>query len=438
MRQDAFNLATSTTSSEAQTAFEAAVRGLAAHRPETGAALERAIAADPGHVAALSLKGFANLILARDELVAPAAQALAAARQAMLGRDGGTRDERILVQALGCAVDGSFSSAVQVLDDGFAERPATFLPFKITHALRFMLGDMEGMLASSTRAMDHWRPDAPAAGFMLGCHAFALEEHGFYDAAEEAGRRAVLLEPDDAWGRHAVSHVFEMRGQAAEGIDWLETGRPSWARCNNFSFHMAWHLALLHLEQGDHDRVLKIYDEEVRPRQTDDFRDVANAVSLLWRLDQTGVDVGFRWSDMAETALHRRRDTTLVFAALHTLAALVALGETDGARGLVEELAAKANGTDDQARVAAEVGLPLARIIAGLSTADDRRSLERIVADLPKIGGSNAQRDFFVLALAKTAGASGDKAAFSRISSVRRHLKAEDRLWGSIEMHACL
>ena len=75
----------------------------------------------------------------------------------------------------------------------------------------------------------------------------------------------------------------------------------------------------------EHEQVLKIYDEEVRPQQTDDFRDMANAISLLWRLNQTGVDVGSRWADMAEIALRRRHDTTLVFASLHTLAALVAM-----------------------------------------------------------------------------------------------------------------
>src|SRR5215207_6079809 len=51
---------------------------------------------------------------------------------------------------------------------------------------------------------------------------------------------------------------------------------------------MAWHLALFHLETGDHDRVLAIYDTQVRPHPTDDFRDVANAVSLLWRFEQEG------------------------------------------------------------------------------------------------------------------------------------------------------
>lgn len=436
MRHDVYNLSTSTVSNEAETTFEQAVHGLAAHRPSTGAALQATLAADPDHVAALALKGFANLILARSELVAPAAQALADARRAMKSRDGGTRDEQVLVSALDAAVQGAFSTAASRIDDGFAERPATFLPFKISHSLRFMLGDAKGMLAMSNRVMQHWREDLPAAGFLLGCHAFALEEHGQYDAAEIAGQRAVALQPDDAWGLHAVSHVYEMRGETADGIEWLEKGRKSWSRCNNFSFHMAWHLALLHLERGDHERVLRIYDHEVRPQQTDDFRDMANAVSLLWRLNQTGVDVGARWSDLAETALQRRHDTTLVFAALHTLAALTAIGDHEGAQDMIDELDRKASGSGDQAKVAREVGLPLARIIAGLGTSTDSHQFKRVVMDLPKIGGSNAQRDFFLLAVAKAAGSRGDLASVSQIRKVRCNLKVEDRLFGSIEVRA--
>lgn len=438
MRHDVYNLSTSTVSDEAETAFEQAVHGLAAHRPSTGAALQATLAADPDHVAALALKGFANLILARSELVEPAVEALIDARRAMKGRDGGTRDEQVLVGALDAAVRGCFSVAASRLDEGFAERPATFLPFKISHSLRFMLGDAKGMLDMSNRVMRHWRDDLPAAGFLLGCHAFALEEHGLYDGAELAGQRAVALQPDDAWGLHAVSHVYEMRGETADGIQWLENGRKSWSRCNNFSFHMAWHLALLHLERGDHERVLCIYDHEVRPQQTDDFRDMANAVSLLWRLNQTGVDVGSRWLDLAETALQRRQDTTLVFAALHTLAALVAIGDQEGAQDMVDELERKASGYGDQAKVARDVGLPLARIISGLSGPADRHQFERVVTDLPKIGGSNAQRDFFMLAVAKAASSNGDLASVSRIRKVRCNLKVEDRLFGSIEVRAAL
>ncbi|WP_075214397.1 tetratricopeptide repeat protein 38 family protein [Mongoliimonas terrestris] len=436
MITDSYALQTSSAAGAATAAFEEAVHGLGAHRPSTGAAVGRTLAADPNHVPAHVLKGFANLILAREELVPAAGAALKDARGALAAKDGGTADERVLVEALALAEAGRFAAAADRLDQGFADRPATFLPFKIANALRFMLGDAAGMLAASDRMLTAWRPDDPAAGFLLGCHAFGLEEHGLYDAAESFGRRAVALQPDDAWGLHAVSHVHEMRGDTAAGIAWLEEGRPNWTRCNNFSFHMAWHLALLRLEEGDHDGVLALYDEAVRPTPTDDFRDVANAVSLLWRLDRRGVDVGERWQDLADIALKRRTDSTLVFAALHTLIALVALGEDRAAADVVAALEAKAAGTGDQATVAREVGVPFARIILGMDAWGDRVSLDRLALALPRLGGSNAQRDLFVLALAEVACRCGDDTARLRIRAARRKLKAEDHLIAAIDRRA--
>ncbi|MBY5740882.1 tetratricopeptide repeat protein [Rhizobium leguminosarum] len=433
MKRDAYGLMTSTDSNEAQRAFENAVFGLAAHRPSTGVAIQSTLAADPHHVAGHALKGFANLILARSELDEPAAKAFVDANAALAVRGGGTGDERTLVKALEAAVEGSFSRAADILDDGFEDRSVTFLPFKISQALRFMLGDARGMLRASTRAVARLDTGTTARGFVLGCHAFSLEEHGRYAEALAAGQLAVALQPDDSWGLHAVSHVFEMRGNTAEGIDWLEASRKAWSRCNNFSFHMAWHLGLLHLERGDPDRVLQIYDDDVRPQQTDDFRDMANAVSLLWRMEQSGVHVGDRWTDLAEIAHRRKADTTLIFAALHNLAAMVAVGDRDGAVELVSHIEAKALHMDDQGRVAAEIGVPMAHILTGLHAPADRHMLERMVANLPKIGGSNAQRDFFVLALAKAMASDGNNVGVSRIGQIRQQLKADDRLFKSIE-----
>lgn len=433
MSIDSYGLVTTTDSHEAQRVFENAVFGLAAHRPNTAAELQKVLLADPDHVPSHALKGFANLILARSELLPTTKAALADARRALAKKKGGSTDERTLVEALEAATRGWFRHAADMLEDGFETRPATFLPFKLSHALRFMAGDQAGMLAASSRAALRLDPASKAAGFILGCHAFSLEEHGRYDEALRVGRRAVALQPDDAWGLHAVSHVFEMRGDTRPGIDWLENSRSTWSRCNNFSFHMAWHLGLLHLEGGDHERVLQIYDDEVRPQPTDDFRDMANAVSLLWRLEQSGVHVGERWEQLAEVAHGRRRDTTLVFAALHNLAAMVAAGDHRGVRELVSEIDFKAWGKGDQARVAAEIGVPMARILAGLDAPADRQSIDRMVANLPKIGGSNAQRDFFVLALAKAVGKDGDGATVSRIGRIRQRLKADDQLFQSIE-----
>jgi tetratricopeptide (TPR) repeat protein len=275
-------------------------------------------------------------------------------------------------------------------------------------------------------------PNAAGRGFLLGCRAFALEELGDYAAAERTGRRAVEIEPEDAWGLHAVSHVHEMQGRTAEGIAWIERARPVWTACNNFGFHMAWHLALFHLELGDHARVLRLYDGEVRPSATDDFRDAANAASLLWRLETLGVAVGDRWEELKTVARTRRHDLTLAFASLHTLLTLVAVGDNGGARELVSAMQAKADeGDNDQAAVMDEVGIDLATTILDLAEhRAPRADFDRLATRLHRIGGSNAQRDVFVLTLAAIAADRGNALALERILAVRRWLKRDDRFVG--------
>ncbi|MCG6112400.1 MAG: tetratricopeptide repeat protein [Paracoccus sp.] len=421
-------LAINSSSSAAAEALGRASYAILAHQPAAGPALAEVLTADSDHVAANAILGFARLMLAREELQAPAGAALVDAAAAMTRQGGGTADERALVAALTMAVAGQFIGAADTLDAAFVDRPGAVLPLKLSHGLRFMAGDRAGMLARSSASLDDLPADPVARGFALGCHAFSLEEHGYYAQAETHGRSAVALASEDSWGRHAVSHVHEMRGDITAGIGWLENSRQHWSGCNNFSFHMAWHLGLLHLEQGAHDQVLAVYDCDIRPEQTDDFRDMANAVSLLWRLDQMGVDVGTRWHDLADIARRRQRDVTLVFAALHNLCALIALRDDAGVTAALAAMTARAEGQDEQARVARRVGLPLARLLAGRASACERQGLDRLLVELPTLGGSNAQRDLFMLSLIDVARQTGDAAAVGRLHAARATLKADDRL----------
>jgi tetratricopeptide (TPR) repeat protein len=428
MLTDRFGGRHSSMCQEAVTAFEDAVLGIAAHRPTVAPALARALEADPGLTAAHALKGLAAVILARQELLDPARSALADARAVLAAQGGGSASERMLVGALAEAVDGRLSTAADLVDRHAEATPRDLLAIKLGHAFRFMLGDAPGMLATTSGALPAWRATMPGYGFLLGCHAFALEECGQLRAAERAGRTALQHEPRDAWGLHAVSHVHEMEGRTGQGIAWLERTRPVWSRCNNFSFHLAWHLALFHLEEGQRDRALALYDEEVRPQPTDDFRDVANAVSLLWRLRQEGMEVGHRWEELLQIARNRRHDTTLVFASLHHLMALVATGDV-AARELAGEIGRRAlSGTGDQARVAAQVGLGLARAIIGLGDRGPARAaLGQLARATPQLGGSHAQRDVFVRTLAMIAADHGERAAVEQILAQRARLKREDR-----------
>lgn len=429
MLADCYDGRHSTQSATAVGDFEQAVFAVAAHRP-AAAFLNGALGADPGMVAALALRGLGVVLLAKAEDFANARRALAEAEAALAARDMGTEFERTLVAALRHATAGRLKSAAAALEARLKANPNDLLTLKLANALRFMTGEASRMRAVTQQVLPAWTRDDPGYGFVLGLHAFGLEETGAFAEAEAVGLQAVTSEAADIWGIHAVSHVMEMRGRADEGARWLESSRDLWPLCNNFGFHLAWHLALFRLENADYDAVLDLYDRDIRPTETDDFRDIANAVSMLWRLKQDGVDVGQRWQGLHEIARRRRTDTSYVFASLHYLLALIGAGDLDAASDLVACLRDRAHDCrgDDQAQVAAEVG----HQAAGLILEAHRRGgavpgLCELAVRLPMIGGSHAQRDVFVRTLLKMAADAGDPCLFDRLDRIRGGLKSEDR-----------
>ncbi|HKJ63018.1 MAG TPA: tetratricopeptide repeat protein [Hyphomicrobiales bacterium] len=427
MLRDRFDGVHSSDCPDAIAAFEDAVFAVAAHRP-IGDALTKATEADPDLVAAHTLMGFGGVMLARCETVQQASKAFEAAQAAAKAKRYLSPGETAMLKALELAETGYMHSAVDLLERHLEDHPGDFLSAKIAHALRFMLGDREGMVKLSGDLTRKMPEDNAGYGFLLGCHAFGLEENGSYEKAERAGKRAVMLQPADSWGLHAVSHVYEMNGRVDEGREWLTAARPVWSQCNNFGFHMAWHLALFHLENSDHEAVLKLYDEEIRPVQTDDFRDMSNAVSMLWRLEQDGVDVGDHWEALAEIARARRTDTTYVFASLHYLLALIAVGDLKAADELIFAMRAHKDGKCDQSRVTRYIGVRVAEALLRMPGHCERSEvcLAEMARRLPAIGGSNAQRDVFVRALMAVALRNQDYPSVRAIDDLRCELRHQD------------
>ena len=400
--------------------FARATEGLLAYRADMMTALDDALADEPDMPAAHALRGLSLLTAARRETVAMARQCLVQAQAARAE----TADERALIRALQAGLCAGLTAAAEVLEAHLLHNPTLPLLIKLATGLRFTGGDGDGMLAITERVLPAWSPAQPGYSHVLGCHAFALEEAGRFAAAEAHGRQALTLNADDPWAIHAVAHVLEMTHRPAEGIALIEALRPYWQTGNPFARHVSWHLALFRLEQGDAAAGLDLYDREIRPDRSEDNRDLANASALLWRLRQAGVAVGDRWDELADIARRRRDETTLVFATLHRLLALLAVGDRAAAQATVMALVTAAqSGTTEQAWVAAAVGLPLARALLAMADGQVALPLDRIASGLAPIGGSHAQRDVFLRSLLL---ACDDPAMADRILATRRRLKRDD------------
>ncbi|MGO4666760.1 tetratricopeptide repeat protein [Bosea sp. 2RAB26] len=381
----------------ARLAWNDTLEAVLAHAAATPEHLARVLAADPDFALVHAAKGLMLLSLARSELLGAARDCLVKAKAAIALRPV-TQRERMLVEALAFWLADAPRLAAGRLEAILEAHPLDVLALKLSHGLRFMLGDQDEMLACLRRTAPAFGESHPLAGYVHGCHAFALEEQGFYAEAERAGRRAVVLAPRDAWGRHAVAHVLEMTGRADEGITWLGNAR-NWSHANNLRFHIVWHLALFRLEHGETAEVLRLYDNDIRGEPTDDYRDIANGASLLARLEYAGVDVGTRWEELAALAEGRIDDGRLVFADLHYALSLLGAGHSSGAEAIARTLVGDSRAhRSSERRQAAHHGALAAFGLLAFHEGDYSEAARLLGAardGLVAIGGSHAQRDLF-------------------------------------------
>ena len=373
--------------------WNSVIHGVLSHAATTGPDLNRVLTAAPDFALGQAIRGLSCLLLGRAEMVAVARIAHAAA----LTGAPATMREIAFVHALGDWLAGQPSRAAARLQVVLHLNPRDALAMKMIQAIHFVMGRPQAMRASVEGVIPAW-DDHPARGYLLGCHAFTLEETGDYSRAERVGRAGVELAPDDAWGLHAVAHVYDMTGRARAGLDWLSGREASWAHCNNFRYHVWWHRALMHLDLGEYDIALALYDADIRADKTDDYRDISNAASLLSRLELEGVCVGDRWEELAVLSETRAGDGCLAFADLHYMLALCGGERKQAAAGLIARMQATRRDGNELQHVIAHPGLHIAQGLQAFASGEYSSAwmhLRAGRADLQSIGGSHAQRDVF-------------------------------------------
>ena len=323
-------------------------------------------------------------------------------------------------------LQGDLAGALRRYGDIAVEHPRDLLALQTAHVGDFMLGQATLLRDRIAAALPHWNADVPGYGYVLGMHAFGLEETGLYARAEETGRRALEVNRRDPWAVHAVAHVMEMQGRVHEGIGWLEGLVPHWSVDNAFAFHNWWHLALYHLEIGDHARALELYDQKIRPVQTPVALEMIDASAMLWRLSLRGVDVGARWSALADAWRPIATEAHYAFNDAHAVMALVGAGAWHDVDAAIASLERAASGQDTNAMMSREVGLPFARGLAAFGRGRYDECIEQLQSfrgHAHRFGGSNAQRDIVHLTLVEAALRGRRKALAQALAAERLDLK---------------
>lgn len=394
--KDELGIEYSATVAESIPRLEAVMEAYLGSRSDVMEHLDALLSADPDMPMALCFRGY-SLKLAADPRFSAPLQGIVS-RLAQFENHVTTR-EAMHISALAYWADNDLEAAARILESLLASWPKDVLALRVAHYLHFYAGDSVAMRDSVARSANVWHEHEPFYGYLLGMYSFGLEESGDYAKAEATGRRAVEINPGDAWAAHAVTHVFQMQRRYSEGVPWLSGLMPGWAGTNNFVYHLHWHQALCHIGMGELDAALAIYDDHLAGALADDFYlDVCNAATLLWRLEMLGVDVGDRWHRIHALSRQRVSDDELLFPTVHYLMAPARLQDEETlARGLAN-LDAWAQKDTTQGRLARTMGMTLARAIIDCGRGEFERaarSLSLIRDDIVKMGGSHAQRDIF-------------------------------------------
>ncbi len=294
-------------------------------------------------------------------------------------------------------IDGDFFGAVQHWEEVLVRHPFDLLALQLVHLTHVLLGDVVGQRDSVARVFSMWDEAVPGYEYLLGFYSFGLEENRDFAHAEELGRQAIAMQPWHPYAMHAVAHVMEMKGRQAGGIAFMNRHMRVWAE-SNFRNHLWWHLSLFHMDLGQYDRVLEIYDNHLRSSQVSgDKYEELDAAALLWRLKLLDVDVGDRWPDLADKWEPAAADTLYAFNDVHAMTAFVC----DHRKAAAEKLL-NANerylghASDANVAMSRTIGLPFCRALQDFGEGRYAACVDRLLPvryRTHRLGGSFAQRD---------------------------------------------
>lgn len=332
------------------------------------------------------------LLLEAPEAAERAAPHLARA-QALAG-DAHPR-ERAFVDFVTAWSADDIPAALAIAESILARWPRDLLTLKLRHYHDFNHGDFPAMLRAASAVL----PAAEDVAYLHGMLAFAYEQCHLLPEAEAAARRALALKRKEPWAQHALAHVMLTQGRVAEGVAFLESARDDWTGLNSFmDTHLWWHLALFYLSQGKFDAALAIHDDHCWAQAKDYSQDQVGAVSLLARLELAGVDVGDRWSDLADHLAVRAADVVQPFLTLQYLYGLARADRPEADTLLAAVRRAALEAPHHVRETWREVALPAAEGLVAHARGDFASALRGLRAALPRlveIGGSHAQRDLF-------------------------------------------
>ena len=402
MQKDRQGNAMSGADQAAAALYDQALETFNIYRGDPVALLEQAIETAPQFAMAHLMKAYLFGLATEPEGAAEARRIVAFAKGLALGER-----EASHVAALELLLANDWTAAAVALDRHNVAYPHDLLGLQAGHLMDFYRANARDLRDRIARALPQWSPAIPGYSYLLGFYAFGLEESGDYARAEATGRQAIALQPLDCWAHHAVAHVMEMQGRAQDGLGWMIAREPYWSGDDNFmKVHNWWHRALYHLDLGQTQLALELYDGPVRQDRSAVALDLVDASALLWRLHLLGEDLGTRWEEVARTWDQHADGKLYPFNDWHAVMAYLGADRLEEVERIRKAHRDAAESGGETARWARETGLPLVEGFTAFWQGDYAAAAEKLhparyLAN--SFGGSHAQRDVIDWTLAEAA-----------------------------------
>jgi tetratricopeptide (TPR) repeat protein len=390
---------------EAVQALDHAIECLVALAGDPVAGADAAVAAGGDLVLAHVYRAYLSLYATNAPGVAEAAKILSYLTDA---EDLVGEREALHVQAASSWAAGNWTAATRALERALVLNPRDMLALKVAQDLYFFLGSRLDLRDVAARVLRAWPASEPGWGYVQGIYAFGLEENADYRQAESRARAALHHNSRDVWAVHALAHVFEMEGSQRDGVAFLTATLPDW-QSSYFAVHNWWHRALYHLELGETDQAVALYDHSIRASRSAEWLNIVDAAALLWRLSLYGQDVTERASELASDIEVLMDDMPVyAFNDWHAVMAFGLDGRHERNERILVDNRQLTVGTNRAA--VQQAGVALLEGFAAFAVGEPERALDLMI-DIRQtanaVGGSHAQRDVIDLTLIAAAARAG-------------------------------
>lgn len=383
---------------------------------------------DPGWLLPLVMQ--AGYLLSLTE-PAQAAEVAGLLRQADALDAAATVRERAHLDAVRALAEGRWHQACRIWDDLLLDHPRDALALHWAQLWDLQRGDAPHLRLRPARALPEWDEQDPLYPYVLGLHAFGLQENNLHPQAEDVARRAVSGGVSVPWAVHAVTHVLDAQGRFEDGTAWLRQHQPGWAEGNAFACHLWWHMGLFRLEALDLPGVQRLIDAHLSGPLLQSTLQRLDAAALLWRLHLLGEPVQARFAELLRAWSPDPADAgAFAFNDLHVLLTLLGAQDMPQAEAWIARCAARAMDPEDARRAnhntAREVGLPLMRGLLALARGEGDvavATLRGCRSQAQRLGGSHVQRDLIDQSLLAAAVLAGDQAVGRTLLNERRVAK---------------